>query len=215
MNERGLLIIIDGPSASGKDSITKQLLKDLRNLGTRVFSIQETKEKDYDRKKILLTKSFGDKKNAEAIINERRKIYQTKITPQLSDGKIVIANRGEPTTLAYQTIGKEIVMEDVWRMHREANIPLPDLVIILNCSLEEALRREGLRKTSDNNRDNNSLSGNFTQNFEQRKQIHTNYERTKDFLEKKGLTVIYLETDTVNIGKVSQKIVNFIKNKVN
>ena len=215
MRTKGLFIIVDGPSASGNDSVIQQVLKDLYTLGIQALSIQETRERDYNREKILSAKNFGDKKTAEAIINERVKIYQTKIIPQLSDGRFMIANRGETTTLAYQTIGKEMVMEDVWKMHRNANIPLPDLVIILNCSVEEALRREILKKTSDNNKDKNSLSGNFTQNFERRKQIHTHYERVKDFLEKKGIAVIYLKTDVMDVQEGSREIVDFIKNKLN
>lgn len=215
MRRKGLSILIDGPSASGKDSAIKQILKDLCNLGIQAFSIQETKEKFYDREKILAAKGFGDKKTAETIISERKKIYQVKIVPKLSAGKLVIVNRGESTTLAYQTLNKEISMEDVWKMHRNANIPLPDLVIILNCSIEEALRRENLKKISDNNKDKNSLSGNFTQDFEQRKQIHTNYERVKDFLEKKGLSVIYLQNDVISLPEESSIILNYLKNKIN
>src|SRR3989344_8843310 len=115
--KKGLFIVVDGPSASGKDSVITQVLKDLENLGLKAVSIEETKEENYDRKRILLAKDQGDKEAAETIINERAKIYEEKVTPQLANGTIVIANRGEPSTLSYQTLNG-LTMQNVWEMHR-------------------------------------------------------------------------------------------------
>lgn len=211
MKKNGLFIIVDGPSASGKDSIIKQVLKDLNKLKINVISIEETKEENYDRKKILLAKKFGDKEVAKVIIDERKKLYQTKVIPHLMSGTLVIANRGEPTTLAYQTIKNELTMEEVWNMHKQQSILLPDLVVITNCSVEEAIRREKLRKSLEE-RGRNSMSGKFTS---ARKQIHASYKIVEDFLETKGLSVIYLDTDKMSVSEESQRIVNFIKNKIN
>ena len=210
--KKGLFIVVDGPSASGKDSVITQVLKDLENLGLKAVSIEETKEENYDRKRILLAKDQGDKEAAETIINERAKIYEEKVTPQLANGTIVIANRGEPSTLSYQTL-YGLTMQNVWEMHRTQDIPLPDLVVITNCSVSEAVRREGLRKISFEEKNKDFLSGKFT-TLEKRKRIHENYEKTKDFLEKKGITVIYLDTDKMNVPQVCKKIISFIKGKL-
>ncbi len=212
MRKKGLFIVVDGPSASGKDSIIGQILKDLDTLNIKAVSIEETKEENYDRKKILLAKKFGDKKVAEAIIEERNKLYSIKVIPQLQAGNLVIANRGEPTTLAYQTLKNKLTMEDAWIMHRAKDIPLPNLIVITNCSVEEAIRREKLRKKSIEEKDKNFMSGKFTS---ARKQIHANYKNVKNFLGKKGLSVIYLDTDTMDVPEESQEIVNFIKNNIN
>jgi len=210
--KKGLFIVVDGPSASGKDSIIKQILKDLNNLRLKSTSIEETKEKKYERKKIMLAKRRGDKAVAKTIIIERKKLYRELVVPQISKGVIVIANRGEPSTLSYQTFN-ELTMEGAWDMHREKNIPLPDLVVITNCSVKEAIRRENLRKTSFEEKNKGFLSGKFT-SLEKRKLIHDNYKKTKDFLKKKGLSVIYLDTDKMDVSGESRKIVNFIKNKI-
>lgn len=212
MRKKGLFIAVDGPSASGKDTIIKHILKDLNKLKINVISIEETKEANYDRKKILLAKTKGDKELSKTIINERKKIYQEKVIPQFHNGIIIIANRGEPSTLSYQTLKNEITMDEIWNMHRQQNILLPDLVVITNCSVKEAIRREKLRKQSLEEKDKNFLSGKFTS---ARKQIHINYQNVKDFLKRKRLAVIYLKTDTMNISKESHRIVNFIKNKIN
>lgn len=211
MRKKGLFIVVDGPSASGKDSIIRQVLKDLKKLNIKAISIEETKEKEYDGKKILLVKERGDKEVAKAIIEERKKLYVAKVIPQLQIGTFVIANRGEPTTLAYQTIKNELIMENIWNMHRQQNILLPDLAVLTNCSVEEAIRRESLRKLSSEEKDKKFMSGKFTQaDFEKRKQIHTNYEKVRSFLKKKGLFVIYLNADTMAIPEKSRIIVTYI-----
>src|SRR3989337_2904436 len=187
--KKGLFIVVDGPSSSGKDSIVKQVKKDLSKLGLKAISIEETKEANYDRKKILKAKQKGNKEAAKTIINERKKLYLEKVVPQLSIGKVVIANRGEPSTLSYQTLNEELAIKDAWNMHRIENIPLPNLVVITNCSVKEAVRREHLRKPSS-------------------------YEKVKNFLEDKGLPVIYLNTDNMNVSEESKSIVSFMRKKL-
>lgn len=220
MKKKGLFIVIDGPSASGKDSIIKQILKDLTGLKIKVLPIEETKEENYDREKILEAKGNGDREITRVIIDERKKLYQTKVIPQLMSGTLVIANRGEPTTLAYQTINQELTMESIWNIHRQEEIPISDLVVLTNCSVEEAIRREKLRRKSSEKENKKLLSGKFTPHHNgagftsRRQEIHANYEILKDFLEKKGISVIYLRTDTMNIAEESQRIVDFIKNKL-
>lgn len=207
---KGLFVVVDGPSASGKDTIIERVLKDLNRLKINAFLLEETKEKNYDRKKILQAKEKGDKETAKAIISERKKLYQKRITPWLLTSKIVIANRGESTTLAYQTIKGNITMNEVWEMHRANNIPLPDLFVITNCSVKEAIRRENLRKTQEE-QDKKSMSGKFTSD---RVRIHRNYEKVKDFLDAKGVPVIYLNTEELSLSEESQIIMNYIKNKI-
>jgi len=210
--KKGLFVVVDGPSASGKDSIIRQILKDLKTVRIKSVSIEETKEKKYDRKRILSAKERGDREVAKTIISERAKIYQEKVVPQLINGISVIANRGEPTTISYQTLNT-LTMNDVWNMHRAKNILLPSLVVITNCSFEEAIRRENLRKPSFEEKNKDFLSGKFT-NLEKRKLIHENYKKAKDFLQTKGVPVIFISTDKMDIPHESKKIVRFIKNKL-
>lgn len=215
--KKGLFILVDGPSASGKDSIINQLLKDLEKLNLKADSIEETKEKNYDREKILLAKEKGDKEAASVIINQRKKLYQEIVMPTLLK-KIVIANRGETTTLAYQTLNNELTMQNVWDMHRNQNIPLPSLVVITNCSVKEAIRREKLRKPSLEEKDGKFMSGKFTidskkMGFENRTRVHEAYEKVKNFLEEKGVPVTYLNTDNMNIPQEAESILNFITSR--
>mgnify|MGYP001603853938 CR=1 FL=1 len=86
--QKGLFIVVDGPSASGKDTIITQVIKDLKDIGLESVAIEETKDEKYDRKKILLAKEQGDEKIARTIIQERKRIYQAKVIPQLQEGAI-------------------------------------------------------------------------------------------------------------------------------
>lgn len=207
---KSFFIVVDGPSASGKDSIIRQLTTDLKKINTDVITLEETKDPTYDREKILAAKTQGDKAVSEAIIHEREKLYQSKVVPHLAEKVIIIANRGEPSTLAYQTVKQEISMEDVWRLHRANNVVLPDLFVITNCSAEESLRREKARGESPEEKDKKFLSGKFTianeDGLEKRRKIHEQYEKVKEFLETKGVAVIYLYTDHMNVPEESEKI---------
>ena len=212
-NMEGLFIVIDGPSGSGKDTIIKRVLKDLNKLKIKAVSVEETKEANYDRTRILLAKEQDDKEVVKAILNERKKIYEEKVIPQISNGFIVLANRGEPSTLGYQTIRKEVSMEDIWKTHRACNIPIPDLVVITNCSVDEAIRRENLRESIEE-KDKRFMSGKFSQSdFAKRKDIHANYKNVKNFLKKKRVNIIYLNTDTINVPDASQRIVSFVEKR--
>ncbi len=210
--QKGLFIVVDGPSATGKDSVIMQVLKKLGKLNLSANALEETKEANYDRSKILSSQKKGERAVAKAIISERKKLYLKKVIPHRSSNTIIIANRGEPSTLSYQTLKDNLSMEEVWNMHRKNAIPIPDLAVITNCSVKEAIRREKLRKASYDEKHRSFLSGKFTSD---RYQIHKKYEKTKEFLEKKGINVIYLSTDKMNVPKASQRIVNFIKNKIN
>lgn len=207
MKNKGIFIVIDGPSASGKDTIIRQSLKNLEKLNIKALSIEETKETNYDREKILLAKEKGDAETAKAIISERKKFYEQKVIPQLSSGAIVIANRGELTTLGYQTLKQQLSMEEIWSLHRLCAIPIPDLAVITNCSVEEAIRRESERQNKEE-KDKKSMSGKFTI---EREHIHANYQNVKNFLLSKKIPVIYLDTEIVSVALGSQKIIDFIR----
>lgn len=204
---KALFVVIDGPSGSGKDSVVKNLTEDLNKINIKAFTIEETKEKTYNREKILQAVKIGDKKTAESIISERKKLYSAIVAPKLLKGICVIANRGEPSTLAYQTLKQQITQEDVWTMHRNADILLPDLIVILNCEPQEALRRQKLRQSLAE-KDKKFLSGKFSS---RRQHVHVNYTRLKNFLKNKGLAVLYLKNDKITIDKQSEIIIKKIK----
>ncbi len=77
---------------------------------------------------------------ANLFIDDRVAHTTRVITPALERGQVVIEDRGEPSTLAYQTAqgGNMSTLRDT---HRERNIALPDLVIYFQVPADVALQR--------------------------------------------------------------------------
>jgi len=224
----GYLIIVYGPSGSGKNSLIDALGQKLLALGISAIQISE-EELDDKRQEILIARErgissggSGDRQMAEVLIDHRHDIYRKNVEPSLIKGNFVIANRGEPATLAYQTARGEITMTDVWNQHREKGVPTPDLVVITTCSAETSLKREEAdRKVSAVRRESESgrgLSGKVSteigasepDKFERREMIHKQFEITKVFLEGKGINVLYLNTENTSVSEEIHEVLRFL-----
>ena len=225
---RGYLIVVDGPSGSGKNTLIDALTQKLLELGISAIQISE-EELDDKREEILIARDrgkssggSGDKEMAEALIDHRCDIYRKTVEPSLIKGNILIANRGESATLAYQTARGEMTMTDVWNQHREKGVPTPDLVVITTCSAETSLKREEAdRKVSAVRRESESgkgLSGkvsteigtNESDKLQRREMIYKQFEITKVFLEGKGINVLYLNTENMSVLEEIHEVLRFL-----
>ena len=216
-----MLIVVDGPSGTGKNTLVRRLVPELHNkTGLHVFSLEENKFYSNNGKTILEARESGkakggngDREMADAFARERSRIF----TEHKVDSDINIANRGEVTTLAYQTVRGEISMEEVWQMHRKAGIPKPDLVVVTNCTPETALKRLYHREASSGI-ESGPLSGKVTieagasgeEQLERRRTIHEQYREVKNFLEAKGINVLELDTEIMSISEEVEKVVEAI-----
>lgn len=146
-NQKGSFVVVDGASGTGKDLLIKALVLSLDRLGLPVKSFSE-EDLDNRRDEILQARQkgkkgggTGDLEMTDALIEHRTRLYDMFVNPALNEGKIVVANRGEPATEAYQTAKGELTLEEVWQKHRQAGIPIPNLVVITTCNPEEAVLR--------------------------------------------------------------------------
>ena len=144
----GTLIVIDGPSGSGKDTLISKLKKRINYLGFNAYVLSE-EEMDKERSEIIAARNcgikrggFGDKEMVDMLVLHKSQIYRSFVEPILWNGGTVLANRGEPATLAYQTARSEVDMDYIWHLHRLYNVRIPDLVVITFCAPETALLRE-------------------------------------------------------------------------
>ena len=226
----GSLIIIDGPSGSGKDSLIAALFKRLSN--SQVYVVDE-EVLDRDRRYEIITAKdrgkarggSGDREMAAVLIAHRARVYRDHLIPRLKDGRTVIANRGEPATLAYQTARGELTMDDVWNMHRRIGIPTPDLVVLTTCSPRTAIMREQGDKTAPSIRtekeSGRGLSGKVTQEagasetekLARRELIHAQYETAQRFLKRKRVPVLSLNTEKMTVSAEVEAVVELLGRK--
>lgn len=206
-------IVFDGPSGTGKGTLISLVEERLTSLGldTLVFA-EETA--DENRAEILeardrgkATGGTGDREMVGVLVRHRQQLYETIVAPAILSGRTVLADRGEPATLAYQTVKKELAMEEVWKMHRQQTIRLPDAVILTLCSPETALLREEQDLAVNQQRrlmeSGKGLSGKVSSDpgadrevkLRSRRAIHFQYAVVTQFLEEKDVSVLTIDTE--------------------
>lgn len=80
----------------------------------------------------------------------RRQHLMEKVLPALAEGKIVLCDRFIDSSLAYQGVGRNIGIEEVYRINEFAiEGHMPDATIFLSVSLETGLQRVSSRGNLD------------------------------------------------------------------
>lgn len=220
MSKHSIFVVCDGPSGSGKDSLIKALIVELERLGLNC-SILSEEDLDPNRAEILLARKAGialggtgDIQMSKALVEHRALIYSKYLLPMLKNNICVLGNRGLPATLAYQTARNEITMEEVWKLHIEAGIYVPDLVILTKCKPKTAVSREESDNQTQENTDRvkresgKGLSGKVTNESgvdpfaatKRRELIHNQFKKTVSFLSEKGVALLVLNTDMLSVG---------------
>lgn len=225
----GKLVIIDGWSGTGKTTLIRELTACVDRLNKPVSFFCE-EEADPNREEILQARQegkarggTGDREMAEALIAHRRALYTEHVEPEISRGTTVIAERGEPATLAYQTISAELSMDQVWEKHRRAGIRKPNGVLITRCRSKLALERQERSKQkakSERRRleAGNGLSGKISgtdtddreKNLAKAKTFDKQYKRTAEFLLEHDVQTRVLDTEILSLPKVREEAIKFI-----
>lgn len=221
-------IVFDGPSGTGKGTLISLVEERLTNLGldTLVFA-EETVDKNRAeileaRKRGQAAGRTGDRDMAEVLVNHRQQLYETIVAPAILSGRTVLADRGEPATLAYQTVKRELAMEEVWKMHRQQIIRPPDAVVLTLCSPETALLREEQDLAANQPRrlmeSGKGLSGKVSSDpgadretkLKSRRAIHSSYELAARFLSDKGVPVLTLDTEYIVPAEELSQVLGFL-----
>ncbi len=145
---RGLFITFEGNDGSGKTTISELVFKQLTQKG---FSCILTREPggidiaEQIRHIILDPANSAMDARTEALLYaaSRRQHLVERVIPALDEGKIVICDRFIDSSLAYQGMGRQIGMEEIFQMNQFATEGLmPDATIFLEVS--EAVSRQRL-----------------------------------------------------------------------
>jgi dTMP kinase len=142
MSERGKLIVIEGVGGCGKDTQVDLTAKYLEFLGVNLLVTREhtrdtppgalieriikNKEKQIDHLALQLL-----------YVSDRRNHWKEVIEPNLAGGKMVLANRYYPSTVAYSPEEWRKVILDL----NQTVVGRPDLVMVIDTEPEISARR--------------------------------------------------------------------------
>lgn len=144
-----MLITFEGAEGSGKTTQIRFAVRFLRRLGYSVVLFREpggTRTSEAIRR-ILLAKGLREMKVETELLlylAARAQLVREKIEPALKKGKIVVLDRFEDSTLAYQGFGGGIPLAAIRQMSRFVRGPRrADLTFLLDVATEQGLKRSG------------------------------------------------------------------------
>jgi dTMP kinase len=147
---QGLFIVIEGIDGTGKSTQSKRLAEWFRSCGREVVLSREPTDGPWGKKlrESATTGRLSAEEELECFLNDRREHVEMSIKPALAEGKIVILDRYYFSTMAYQ--GARGFDPAEIRRRNEAFAPQPDLLLILDLSVESAHGRIGARGDTAN-----------------------------------------------------------------
>jgi dTMP kinase len=147
---QGLFIVIEGIDGTGKSTQSKRLAEWFRSRGREVVLSREPTDGPWGKKlrESATTGRLSAEEELECFLNDRREHVEICIKPALAEGKVVILDRYYFSTMAYQ--GARGFDPTEIRRRNEAFAPQPDLLLILDLSIESAHDRIGARGDTAN-----------------------------------------------------------------
>ena len=138
-----MLIAIEGIDGAGKTTIAKFLRDELEKRSYSVVLLKEPTDGEHGRKIKEAEKRFEPEEELKLFLLDRKEDVERNILPALKNGKVVIMDRYYISSMAYQG-ARGLDMYEIQKVNEEI-APKPDLVIILDVSPHEGLRRVGRR----------------------------------------------------------------------
>ena len=146
----GSLIVLEGIDGTGKSTQAKLLAAALREQGHRVALSREPTDGPFGRRlrESATTGRLSPEEELQLFHQDRREHVKTLIEPALQGGEIVILDRYYFSSMAYQGVRGFDPLEI--RRVSEEFAPPPDLLLLLDLSLDTALARIGARNGEAN-----------------------------------------------------------------
>lgn len=133
----GFFLVLEGPEGAGKSTLAQALARRAAQQGSDVVSVREpggTPAAEAARQ-ILLARADAVGPEAELflVLAARADLVRRVIQPELAAGKLVIADRYELSTWAYQVMGRGLPADQVRAANALATGGLvPDLTLVLD-----------------------------------------------------------------------------------
>jgi dTMP kinase len=134
---RGFFLVLEGPEGAGKTSLAAALVAAMQAEGLDPVAVREpggTGPAEHARQALLDPASRLDPHTELLFVAAARAhLVQAIIRPALADGRLVVSDRYDLSTLAYQGAGRGLPAETVARVNEVATQGLrPDLTLVLD-----------------------------------------------------------------------------------
>ncbi len=155
MPRLGLFVVVEGPDGAGKTTLVKYLARQLRRQGLDVLEVREpggTPLAERARRAVLdLRLAASPLAELFLLLAARADLVSKVIRPALAAGRVVLSDRFELSTAAYQVAGRGLPRRAVGAANRLATGGLkPDLTLVLDVPAEVGLARlAGRRRRRD------------------------------------------------------------------
>lgn len=143
----GLFVTFEGVDGSGKSLMLKLAAQKLRSLGYDVLCTMEPGGSPLGQKlrSIILDSPYGsvDPRSEALLYAADRALHVANvIKPALAEGRVVLCDRYEDSSYAYQGGGRNVELEDIRRLNDFATYSVrPDATFLLDLPAETALGR--------------------------------------------------------------------------
>ncbi len=145
---RGLFLVLEGVEGVGKTTQSRLLMEWMEELGLPARLAREpggTPAGEAIREVLLHREELHLAAEAELllVLAARAAFVREVVTPTLRSGGIMVSDRFETSTFAYQGYGRGLPLEEVRRLNRFATGGTrPDLVLVLDLPWEEGRARQ-------------------------------------------------------------------------
>ncbi len=151
MKRDGFFISLEGPEGCGKSTQVRKIRAFCRKQGIRPLVLREpgaTLIGEAIRELLLhlRVKSMAPETELMLYLAARAQIVHEKILPALQKGQVVICDRFEDSTLAYQGFGRGLSVAEILKASKLVRGTLqPDVTFLLDLDPRVAFRRIGRR----------------------------------------------------------------------
>jgi dTMP kinase len=162
LTRRGIFITLEGIDGTGKSTQARLLVRHLRERGCRVVATREpggTRVGEQVRGTLLASRTEKLAPLAELALMyaARAQHLEEVVRPALARGEVVVSDRFNDASFAYQGCGRKLGIAAVWAFDQAVCGPTqPDLTIVLDLSPRVSLKRAKGREVR-----RNSVRGRF------------------------------------------------------
>jgi dTMP kinase len=148
-----MLIVLEGVEGSGKTTLAKLLGEWIERRGLTALVTREpggTILGEEIRRLVLHAGDVPARSEVLLVLAARAAHLELEVRPALQAGKIVVADRYELSTLAYQGYGRGLQVEQVRQLNAFATDGLrPDITIVLDVQLAVGARRRAASRPGE------------------------------------------------------------------